>query len=278
MAKILLTGGSGFIGRNIKEQMRVEAPNIEQLDLLNKDSVNRYFSERYFDVVLHAANIGSTRKGAATNNLRDLNMQIFNNIIANKDHFGRMINFGSGAEYDKSKDIISVKEEDAKGANDEYGSYKFKCSQFAQSVDYITHIRLFGVYGKYEDYTTRLISNLICRKIFEFPLTINQDLYFDYMYIDDVIEILKQMVAKKPKENVYNVCSGIKTSLAQIGRKIGDIEIRAGGIGKEYTGNNERMRQEYSINFTDIDKGIIELSNYYNSIKDKIDPRELLFD
>jgi GDP-L-fucose synthase len=278
MARILLTGGNGFIGRNIREQMDVEAPSMEELNLLDEESIKRYFSNKYFDVVLHAANIGSTRKGADTPNLSDSNIKIFENIISKKSHFGRMINFGSGAEYDKSKDIVSAKEEDAGGAKDEYGAYKFKCSQFAESVDYITHIRLFGVYGKYEDYTTRLISNLICRKIFDIPLTINQDLLFDYLYVDDLVKILKMMIDKKPRHSIYNVCSGMKVSLAQIGEKIGNVQVKIEGLGKEYTGSNDRLRQEYSTNFTDIDSGIKSLFSYYESIKDKIKHSELLYD
>ena len=46
MTKILLTGGSGFIGRNLYEQLRdkydILAPRHKELDLLNLSSLQEF--------------------------------------------------------------------------------------------------------------------------------------------------------------------------------------------------------------------------------------------
>ena len=49
MRKILLTGGSGFIGKNLKELLRKDfnifSPTSKQLDLTNSDKVLAYLKK-----------------------------------------------------------------------------------------------------------------------------------------------------------------------------------------------------------------------------------------
>jgi GDP-L-fucose synthase len=59
MEKILLTGGTGFIGRNIlpllKKYYNVVAPARSELDLMNKSNIDNYLSANSFDILIHAA-------------------------------------------------------------------------------------------------------------------------------------------------------------------------------------------------------------------------------
>ena len=56
MARLLITGGSGFIGRNLAEQLagdhEVMAPPRAELDLLDDQAVAAYLSRHAFDVVI----------------------------------------------------------------------------------------------------------------------------------------------------------------------------------------------------------------------------------
>jgi len=60
--KILLTGGKGFIGRNIQESLgkRYEflAPAKDELDLKNTDAVYKYLEKNKPEVVIHTALAG----------------------------------------------------------------------------------------------------------------------------------------------------------------------------------------------------------------------------
>ena len=58
----------------------------------------------------------------------------------------------------------------------------------------ILNLRVFGVFGKYEDYETRLISNIICRVIFKLPVEINQNAVYDFVYINDLVKIIEYFI------------------------------------------------------------------------------------
>ena len=211
LKKILLTGGGGFIGKNIIEDLEKKynflIPTEKELDLTDTESVYNFLEEKKVDLILHAANLGGVRKGKEISDSTFTNLKMFFNLIRAKDFYKRMIMFGSGAEYDKRRSIINIKEDDFDEyvPFDQYGFYKYICSKYAEKVNYITHIRLFGVYGKYELYQTRFISNAICRTFFNLPISINQNVFFDYLYVKDLVKIVDCFIKRKPKNKFYNI-------------------------------------------------------------------------
>ena len=52
-----------------------------------------------------------------------------------------------------------------KVARDAYGFSKYICAQHIERADRIVNLRLFAVFGAYEDYTVRFISNACCRAL-----------------------------------------------------------------------------------------------------------------
>ena len=59
MKTVLLTGSSGFIGRNIlpvlQEKYNILAPKRAELNLIDKNSVDEYFKNHKIDVVINCA-------------------------------------------------------------------------------------------------------------------------------------------------------------------------------------------------------------------------------
>jgi len=289
MKTIFLTGASGFIGRNIVETFsknyNILSPSHKDLDLLDTSAVDGFFKNNNVDVVIHCANIGGLRNSLITNDLVKNNLEIFFNIVRNRSRFGKMIHMGSGAEYDKSKDIIDIKESDFDLTipKDDYGFYKYICSKYIENCDNIYCLRLFGIFGKYEDYTIRFVSNLICKYIYKLPLTMIQDCKFDYIYINDFMNVIEHFIRNNPKNKFFNVVSGNKYTLYSIAEKINKlnnyslpITIKKNGLNKEYTPNISLLKNEIKFfKLTPIDQAIENLYEYYLSIKSIIDPNLL---
>ena len=65
MSRVLITGGNGFVGKVInnylKDEYEVHCFGREQLDLLDKESINRRALE-FYDVVINTAVVGGNRK------------------------------------------------------------------------------------------------------------------------------------------------------------------------------------------------------------------------
>src|SRR5688572_17834659 len=58
--RVLLTGGSGMVGRNLQEhpaakEFEILAPRRAELDLREREAVRRYLEARRPDIVIHAA-------------------------------------------------------------------------------------------------------------------------------------------------------------------------------------------------------------------------------
>lgn len=289
---ILLTGGSGFIGKNFIEQRsniyNIISPTRGELDLLNTNEVDNFFAKNNIDVVVHSANIGGLRCDKELDGIVENNLRIFFNIIKNKNKVKKVLSFGSGAEYDKSRDIINIRESDFDLSipKDDYGFYKYVCSKHIENSSNIYCLRLFGIFGKYEDYRVKFISNILCKYILKQPLNMIQNAYFDYVYINDFVKILDYFIKNDPKYHVYNIGTGEKISLLSIAEKINELDkyslkinIKKSGFNKEYTCNNQRLINELKdIKFTKIDDSIKELYNYYKQNINSFSEKEVLMD
>lgn len=282
--KIFLTGSTGYIGKHLIENLgsryKIYSPTRKQLDLLDTQAVEKYFKKHKFDVVIHCAVVGGSRQEESVENALYQNLRIFFNIVRNNTSFGKMINLGSGAEYDKSRSLKKIRENDfdKKIPKDEYGFFKYICSKHIEKLDNIVTLRIFGLFGKYEDYRYRFISNAICRNILGLPITMNKDVYFDYLYIDDFVKIMDYFINHKGKHKFYNIGNGKSINLLTIAKKINQIAkikskiiVKNKGLNNEYTCNNLRLIKELKyFTFTDFDTALKKLYSWYEDNKEII--------
>ena len=290
--KLLITGGSGFIGRNLAEyfapRYEVSAPSSTELNLLDASAVRKYLCANRFDVIVHTATARSNRRLAAPPDLLDRNCRMFFNLVRNDGLFGKMIHFGSGAEYNRAGLPARVREDyfDTSVPTDPYGFSKYICAKYISRSDRIVDLRLFGVFGKYEDYTVRFISNACCRALKELPITIRQDAIFDYVYIIDLAKITEWFVNHEPHHKAYNVCSGTGLALMKLADIVAEISglnpeviVTTGGLAPEYTADNALLLNEIGgFAFSQVPACIKELYGWYLSQEGNIDRESLRFD
>lgn len=284
--KILATGSTGFIGKNIKEQLcnnyEIVSPGHQELDLFNEQRVEKFLKEGCFDIIIHAANTNNTRNKTVTpyDSLNG-NLRMFFNLERCKDYYGKMYYFGSGAEYDMQHYIPDMKEDyfDTHVPADPYGFSKYIMSKSCMKDGNIYDLRLFGVYGKYEEWERRFISNAICRALKGKDITIQKNVYFDYLWIDDLCDIMRWFIENEPTHRHYNVCRGSKIdlyTLACMVREILDVDcdivVGEPGLKPEYTGDNLRLLSEIGdFQFTGFEESIYKLCEYYKANIDMID-------
>jgi UDP-glucose 4-epimerase len=292
MIRLLITGASGFIGRNLAEQLqdryRVTTPNRRELDLTDDAAVRGYLEMNRFDVVLHCATVRSDRMiGTSANLLRD-NCRMFFNLARNWARFGKMICLGSGAEYDLRHYQPRMAEDyfDTHVPADDYGFSKYICARAAAGYPNIYELRLFAVFGPYESWQVRFLSNACCRAVWDLPVVIRQNVRFDFLDVRDFCRVAEWFIEHTPRRRHYNVCSGQAPDLISLAERVValsgknlEIQVKNKGWGVEYSGDNTRLLEEIGeFRFTPIEESMRTLYDWYLRRKDTILPDRLHFD
>jgi len=276
--KLLITGGNGFIARNLVEQLheyQILSPNSKELDLTNQYTVLEYLKKNKFDVIIHTATYDAAPKHSTKDPAKVLenNLKMFFNIVRGKDYFGKMIYFGSGAEYGREHWTPKMKEDyfDVHVPLDQYGYSKYIMTRYALSNSNIYNLRLFAVFGKYEDWRVRVISSICHDIVMNQPIHIEQNKYYDFLYIDDLARIVRWFITNKPQQKVYNVCTGqtvdfitLSRKILSISRKKLEIIIKNSVLGLEYSGDNSLLLKELmDFKFSSINDSLKALYRWY---------------
>ena len=277
MKHILLTGSTGFIGRNItpilREQYDVASPTRNELDLLEADSVWRYLERRHFDAVIHLANPTAHNPIDKRDELFELTLRVFTSLLHYSDLYGKMIYLGSGAEYGKHRALSLVREDEfgLELPRDTYGLSRYIMSELACQKTNIINLRMFGCYGC-GDFHTRLIPYVISCVSSNKTITLRQNTRFDYLYVKDITEVLSYFIENKPNYYAYNLCSGVPVFTGDIAGEVRlqmnssiPMVFQSKDIGLDYIGDNSRLRKELqSWQPRVITDGIKEIIDYEN--------------
>ncbi|MBC8577485.1 NAD-dependent epimerase/dehydratase family protein [Yanshouia hominis] len=295
MKEILLLGANGFVGKNLKEffqtdcpQLHLTSPSSRELNLLDEESVRRFLQRKQFDVVIHAA-IGNPLRDSFHASVGELeqDLKMFFHLEKYHDLYGRMLYFGSGAEFDKRNGICAVSDLGFVNGVPEssYGLAKYIIGKAIEASANIYNFRIFGLFGKYENWRTTFISGSCCKALKGLPITIRQNVFFDYLYIDDFCRAVGWFIEHETRFHTYNVTSGRRDDLLSIAETVkrlsgADVPIYLcrEGLGNEYTASNRRLLEEYpDFAITRLDDAITALLEYYKTILDTIDLYSLLY-
>lgn len=289
MKRILLTGAGphGFIGRNLApalgERYEVFTPSSQELNLCDYDALARYVDERRINTVIHGALQNVTRVGFEDAMLHD--MQMFYNIEKLSERLDKVLYFGSGAEFDKRFPMEQIREESLGRSvpTDYYGLEKYAMALHARASRNIYNLRLFGIFGKYEEWQSKFISNLCCKAVYDLPLTVRQNCMFDFLYIDDLAPIVVWFLEHQPKYHDYNVCTGQPVDLVSIAKIVLEVSgkqlpilVAREGWNLAYTADHSRLAEEMGgIRLYSMREAAAELYNYYWDCRNDISYDEL---
>ncbi|MDC7138046.1 NAD(P)-dependent oxidoreductase [Bacteroides zhangwenhongii] len=290
---VLLTGGNGFIGRNVCESYLMDkynilSPSSLELNLADEEKVAEYFLHHSIDVVIHAAVKPSHRNAKDFSDIFYTNTRMFFNLERYKAQFEKMLVIGSGAIYDSRNYRPKMKEDSWIDhiPVDEHGYCKYVCEKVISHSANIFDLRVFGIFGKYEDYAIRFISNAICKVLFDLPITIKQNRKFDYLYVDDLMPILDWFIQNDPKYKAYNITPDCSVSLYDLavmireiaGKPTHPIIVAQEGMGLEYSGDNSRLKKECKFGLTPLTEAIHHLYVWYSDNREQVEKDNLLID
>lgn len=257
--KILITGGTGFIGANLvykflelNEEVHlivrkssnfwrlepvIKKLHLHYIDLLESSQVIKLLKLIKPEIILHLAAYGCyPRRQKDEEEMVRTNILATFNLInsAAKVGFKCFINTGSGFEYGfKNKPI---KESDLIEPTDFYGVTKVFGSLYTQYLGKqhnlpIITIRPFAVYGYFED-KERLIPTVIKSFLINEPLQLSNPNYVrDFIFIEDLVDAYLKAIKKinNIKGEIFNIGSGKEVKIKEIietMRKITHISIR----------------------------------------------------
>jgi len=279
--KLLILGGSGFIGRNLacktsslgintsityyKPSPIVESIPVKnkfQLDLDNHDDVKRFFQNNpdFTHIVFSVGYVDHS--GFFTHGSSVIKNHVFSliNLISciNLNKLQKFIYLGSGDEYGMNESPVSEFMTDI--PNTPYVFSKLTCTLFLQMLNISEGFpslifRIFLAYGPNQS-QDRLIPYIInsCKK--DETFTINNINYIrDFIHIDDLTNAIVKSFTLGSVGSIYNLGSGDPTSLNEL---VDKIIILTGG-GKMLINSTMDHRRQNPCLYADMTKTITDL-------------------
>lgn len=270
MMRILITGCNGFIGRNLTRYFDghhlVDAVSRNDLDLLDSDSVHKFFENRHYHLVIHTAVEGGRRTEPDSEEIIHRNILMVYNLLSNQEHFDRMITFGSGAELDRRLDINEKTDENKRYPIDFYGMSKSIIHKLCLVEPKLYNFRIFNCFGSDES-SERMIRRNIEKYIRKESMTLFSNRLMDFFYIDD-LALMVEYFLKNPTfsyktinctygnhntirdiMNVINSLSDYQVSIIEMD----DVSLNTSSVtDTDYVGRSS----ELPLNFIGLESGI----------------------
>ncbi len=284
MEKILVTGGSGFIGRHCIKELRdrnyevhaisrslISENHIEgviwyQLDLFDLDKVEKIFKEVKPKFLMHLAwkmETGLKLDSDENESWYYLSKEIVDFFYAYGGE--RAVVSGSCFEYDHNSGDISEASTPLK-PNNEYGRNKNRLFRYLESLNRTNGIsyawaRVFFTFGpgqKLGSLVPYVITSLLKDEVVE---TTDGNQEYDYLYIKDVVHGLI-LTLESNHVGPVNICSSkatkLKSLISTIAKKFNKEELIKFGVKARPKGSPSRV-----VGINDVLKNSTEWSEKY---------------
>lgn len=254
MKRILITGGNGYIGRSLHSYLcsKYDITIIGRQDFDLTDSVEtaKFFSDKFFDIVIHTAVVGGHRNKEETSAVIDQNLKMYYNLLDAKHSYTKFISFGSGAENSSFTP---------------YGLSKSIINQSMKDKPNFYNLRIFGVFDENE-LDTRFIKSNIKRYLNKEAIQIFENKKMDFIYMPDLISIVEYYIDNEelPKE-IDCIYTNKQLHLYDIAKIINQLDehnvpILFKKTAEDYIG----ICNPINLNYIGLETGI---KNTYNILK-----------
>jgi len=245
--KVLLTGGSGFIGSHLIPkllELEYDVYSLERYvtgryvlggrrmvetvfgDLRDPFLVRKILREIQPDALIHLASISAVsysydhpNEVLETNFLGTLNLA--ESCLREIPHFRQFLFAGTSEEYG-NQEILPIKESAELRPNSPYSASKVASDKYLQymrdAYDFpVTILRNFNTYGR-KDNTHFVVERIITQMLEEKTVMLGDpDPIRDFLYVDDhVNSYLTCLGNEKAIGEAFNFCTGQGTSIAQL--------------------------------------------------------------
>ena len=236
--KVIILGGNGFIGKNLSKCCYKHGIDVYSLDIREPDEelegIN-YISGDFFDeiflkeiisdkdIIFHAISTiqpGNSNQKYMSGYNRDMieSIRLFSYLLGTKK---KLIFLSSGGTVYGNQKIQPIKEDVMALPINHYGNVKLCIENTMRVFNTQMHskmliARISNPYGPGQDFNKGVgfIDAAIKKAMLGDVLEIwgNGDTVRDYIYIDDVCEMLYSLIDYSGEEEVFNISSGIGTS------------------------------------------------------------------
>jgi len=250
MTTALVTGGAGFIGSHIVEELikqeykvkvfdslvKGKKSSIQYLidknkvefiegDLRDRDSVDK--AMKNVDYVFHTAGIHIARSMESPDECIEVNIKGSYNIFKSAcDHNVKRIIFSSSSSVYGDPDKLPMSEKNEIKPTEPYGASKWMSEKLLEylgkkhGIEY-NILRYFNVYGSRQAahaYYTTVITAFIGRILNnEAPIIDGKgDQSMDFTHVSDVVNANILAMKSETKNEIFNVGTGRSTSIAEL--------------------------------------------------------------
>ena len=302
MKSILLTGSSGFIGKNLSELLRKEnidvfSPSSKDFNLTKEKDVDRLYKQRDFNCVLHlAADVGGIKMIKANQGRIYYNNIMMNTLLMEKARVNKIKKFISLNTincYPENDGILNENQIWNGFPNKETYAYGIsKRMSIVQSLAYndqydfdSINLILDNTYGPHDNFdieNSRVIPALIQKfheavqnnkpsvEVWGTGKSIRQ-----FLYVGDLVKIIKLFIDNDIKNCILNISNGQKVSIRDLVENIASILEFQGDIiynSSKPEGASVRLmdnlKMKETINYSDfelINSGLKKTIKWYVS-------------
>lgn len=261
---VLITGSKGYIARNLINllpEYNFTLTEHSSLDLIDQKSVDSFFTNKFFDIVIHTAVSGGKRTQKDDSDCLYENILMSKNLMKNKGHFDKLISFGSGAEFDRNTKINEFSNVENSFPSDPYGLSKNIIARIFDNDSQFYNIRIFNVFN-HDELKTRMIKSNIANYINKLPIKIHQNKLMDFFYMNDLAKIVDLIIKDKISTKTINCCYKEHFSLIQIAEIINNLSDYKVSINLENKDLGNSYYGKYNI------PEDVELQGLFFGIKD----------